>query len=149
MDWEGGGSVFQAQKPPWDMNQQRRKRSLQGAFSPSWMCCCLGSRCSTLAQSKKAETVTAPGGGKLGGWHWLCPQQAVCTACPGGLCGPGVTIPAASAADSWLSQLWGSHPSDPGVHWGRQWVPGAASPRAVPACCGCREGPMGAAASAE
>lgn len=45
----------------------------------------------------------------------------------------GIIIPAASAADSWLSQLWSSHPSDPRVHWGRQWVPCAGAARCMPA----------------
>lgn len=43
---------------------------------------------------------------------------------------PRMIIPAASAADSSLSQLWSSHPSDPGV---QQWVPCTFAARCTPA----------------
>lgn len=42
--------------------------------------------------------------------------------CPGDLHCPGIIIPSAFAADFLLFQLWSSHPSDPGVQRGRQWV---------------------------
>lgn len=70
-----------------------------------------------LGPEQRAETFTAPGEGKFGG-----PQQPACTACPGDLHCPGIIIPSAFAADFLLFQLWSSHPSDPGVQRGRQWV---------------------------